>query len=378
MTGYKTGTGNQLQNDGTYTYTYDQEGNLTKKSKGANADTWTYGYDNKDHMIWARDAASDGGSATMTATYSYDALGNRVEKDVWQGGVTTVTRFAYDGQDVWADLNGSNALQTRYIRGDHVDHLFASVSGAGTVSWQLTDRLGSVRNVTNNSGVVQDTMTYDGYGNIQTETNGSSGGRYKFTGREQDTETGLQFNRARYYDPRVGRWTSQDPLGFAAGDANLYRYVQNSPLNYVDSTGRGPDFLDWVLNGFSSPYGKPNPKWSAPPPPKPLPPGSIRVKIGDTTVVIKLSDFIDKNQPNGDKLAKFLRVIMDAEIARQKTNFARRTRLEGAANFIQKETAEEAMNRWGVQGAPPEDAVRDAAKLFEKLAKEQFDMKGPF
>jgi RHS repeat-associated protein len=252
MTGYKTGTGNQLQNDGTYTYTYDQEGNLTKKSKGASADTWTYGYDNKNHMTWAKDAATDGGSATMMATYSYDALGNRVEKDVWQGGVTTVTRFAYDDQDVWADLNASNALLTRYVRGDEVDQLFASVSSAGTVSWQLTDRLGSLRNVTNNSGVVQDTITYDGYGNIQSEPNPSAGGRYKFTGREQDTETGLQYNRARYYDPKTGRWTSQDPIGFEAGDSNLYRYANNEPTNLLDSSGE-----DWkyFTVGRSSYFG---------------------------------------------------------------------------------------------------------------------------
>jgi RHS repeat-associated protein len=48
-----------------------------------------------------------------------------------------------------------------------------------------------------------------------------------FTSREFDAETGLYYNRARYLDPTTGRWTTQDPFGFAAGDANLYRYVGN-------------------------------------------------------------------------------------------------------------------------------------------------------
>ena len=71
-------------------------------------------------MIWAKDAATDGGAATTLATYVYDALGNRIEKDVWtqQPGTTTVTRFGYDGVEVWVDLTSGNALQTRYIHGE--------------------------------------------------------------------------------------------------------------------------------------------------------------------------------------------------------------------------------------------------------------------
>src|SRR5262249_35848739 len=59
-------------------------------------------------------------------------------------------------------------------------------------------------------------------------------GRYTWTGRERDPETGLQYNRARYYDPFTARWMSQDPLGFDAGDSNLYRYVGNSEPYLVD------------------------------------------------------------------------------------------------------------------------------------------------
>ncbi|MGF1577933.1 MAG: RHS repeat-associated core domain-containing protein [Gemmataceae bacterium] len=107
---------------------------------------------------------------------------------------------------------------TRYLRGGGIDELHARVSSSGTVDWYLTDQQRSVRHMTDNSGVVQNTIVYDAFGNITSESNASFGDRYKWTGREYDTETGLQYNRARYYDPAIGRWIHRDPIGFDAGD----------------------------------------------------------------------------------------------------------------------------------------------------------------
>jgi RHS repeat-associated protein len=61
--------------------------------------------------------------------------------------------------------------------------------------------------------------------------------RYLYTGRELDETTGLQYNRERWYDSGTGRWLSEDPIGFAGGDSNLYRYVGNSPTNATDPSG---------------------------------------------------------------------------------------------------------------------------------------------
>jgi RHS repeat-associated protein len=80
----------------------------------------------------------------------------------------------------------------------------------------------------------KDTLKYDGFGNIISETNSAYRGRYAWTGRELDVEDGLQYNHARYYDPATGRWISQDPMGFAAGDSNLYRYVNNRTTAATD------------------------------------------------------------------------------------------------------------------------------------------------
>jgi RHS repeat-associated protein len=106
----------------------------------------------------------------------------------------------------------------------------------------LTDRLGSVRNLTDSNGNLIDTITYDGFGNVTNETSTLVADRWKYTGREFDRETGLQFNRARYLDQKTGRWTSQDPLGFEAGDSNLYRYVSNAPSWYRDASGQDAIF----------------------------------------------------------------------------------------------------------------------------------------
>jgi len=258
-TGWSTPTGseNELQSatlvSGTWSYIYDADGNMTKKSLGASAETWTYTYDDGNEMTEAKQYTKDpgnGGVLEQDDVYKYDAFGNRVEKDVTASGVTTTQRYAYDGWnsdtpagvgnvkwEVFADLDGTNALQTRYLRGDRVDQLFARIASDGTAAWLLTDHLGTVVNVTDNSGVLKDTILYDGYGNITSESASSWGGRYKWTGREQDTETSLQYSRARYYDASTNRWASQDPMMFDAGDSNLYRYVSDQPTTNLDPSG---------------------------------------------------------------------------------------------------------------------------------------------
>jgi RHS repeat-associated protein len=255
-TGYGTSTANELPSDPTWTYTYDNEGNLTERLGKSNGLAWTYGYDNRNHLTAAKQYNGDpahGGTLALEVDYKYDTYGNLVERDLIQGGTTTTTRFAYDGWqsgftpgggagdvawNVFADLDNSNALQTRYVRGDAVDQLFARLAAnSSQVLWELTDRQGSVRVVLDSTGTIQDRLTDDGYGNITSELNATNRGWYTWTGRMYDAVTGLQYNRARWYDPAAGRWTSQDPSGFAAGDSNLYRYVKNGPTNAFDPSG---------------------------------------------------------------------------------------------------------------------------------------------
>jgi RHS repeat-associated protein len=242
-TGFTTTTGNRLSTDGTWNYTYDAEGNETQKTNISNGQVWLYYYDNDNRLTKAEHKPSSGGSVDERILFKYDVFGNRIEKDVdptGGGTYTTQLRMAYDGNgNAWADLDGtnSNALLTRRLYADAVDALFARIGATSGTAWYLDDLLGSVRDIAGSTGSLIDTKEYDAFGNLTSETHPTSGDRYGWTGREFDTETNVQYNRARYYDPKAMRWMSQDPKGFDAGDSNLYRYVENGPVYARDPSG---------------------------------------------------------------------------------------------------------------------------------------------
>jgi RHS repeat-associated protein len=92
--------------------------------------------------------------------------------------------------------------------------------------------------------------TYEPFGNTSV-SGAASTSSFQYTGRENDG-TGLYFYRARYYQPILQRFISQDPIGFQGGDVNLYAYAMNSPTNFFDSSGltrqtNGDFFWDWAL-----------------------------------------------------------------------------------------------------------------------------------
>jgi RHS repeat-associated protein len=238
MAGYTTGAGNQLVSQGAWSYSYDLNGNLISKTQSPSVDTWTNIYDHLNRLVGVQDRTNPGGTLLTAVTYVYDVMGNRIEEDTWtSGGGGTTARFAYDGQNAFADLNGSNTLTMRRLYLNGVDQLFARIDSGGSASWYLTDHQGSVRGIVSAAGSSQATVVYDGFGNVASNSNSAATDRYLYTAREYDSATFLQYNRARFYDSIIGRWTAQDPIQFRAGDTNLYRYSQNSPTTFVDPTG---------------------------------------------------------------------------------------------------------------------------------------------
>jgi RHS repeat-associated protein len=103
-------------------------------------------------------------------------------------------------------------------------------------NWYLTDRLGSVTGITDATGALINSTTYGSYGHILSQSNPAVAD----TLGEFGAETGLYYYRARYHNPDLGRFQSEDPIQFQAGDSNLSRYVLNSPLNYFDPKGWDP------------------------------------------------------------------------------------------------------------------------------------------
>jgi RHS repeat-associated protein len=186
-----------------------------------------------------------GGIITRQVDYTYDALDRRIAKRInangaAAGGVST-ERYIYDGEHIALVFDGNNTLKQRYLYGPAIDQVLAEDTGTQT-RWMLADHQGSIRQIVDNTGSLLNQITYDSYGNITHQTNPSVTFRFGYTGREWDGETGQYYYRARYYDARVGRFLSTDPIGFAAGDANLYRYVGNSPTNATDPSGE----IAWV------------------------------------------------------------------------------------------------------------------------------------
>jgi len=100
------------------------------------------------------------------------------------------------------------------------------------------DHLNSVTAQTGHNGTVEETTTYDAFGSPSLTLLGT-GNDLLYTGREYDRETNLYYYRARYYDPEIGRFISEDPLGFKAG-VNFYAYVGNNPVNFNDPSGLEP------------------------------------------------------------------------------------------------------------------------------------------
>jgi RHS repeat-associated protein len=119
-----------------------------------------------------------------------------------------------------------------------------SFDQGGQSYFYLADALGSIMKVTDSTGTVKQTYLYDSFGNIVQQTPPPGDPNYinqplTYTGREWDATAGLYYYRARYYDPRIGRFVSEDPIMFAGG-INFYTYVRNNPLRFADPTGLGP------------------------------------------------------------------------------------------------------------------------------------------
>jgi RHS repeat-associated protein len=114
---------------------------------------------------------------------------------------------------------------------------------SAATSYYHADGLGSITSLSNAAGSLAQTYTFDAFGK-QTNSSGSLTNPFRYTAREWDSETGLHFYRARYYDQQTGRFLNEDPLRFAGG-MNFYSYVSNNPVLRVDPSG----LIHQELNG---------------------------------------------------------------------------------------------------------------------------------
>jgi RHS repeat-associated protein len=241
---------------------HDDNGNLADDRR------CLYAHDEENRPIEVR-RKSDG---AVLAQYAYDALGRRVVKlaNLSPPGALVETQYFHDSARAIEDQDSAGATLATYVYGNGLDEVL-SMDRGGTTHYFHANALGSVAAVTDATGAVAERYAYDAYGFV-TVTDGAGvpvapydsarprsaiGNRHLFTGRELDDEFGLYHYRARQYDPRAGRFLERDPLGFGAGQPNLYEYVKSNPLAYSDpfglsSVGADPPLLGGLVERFEA------------------------------------------------------------------------------------------------------------------------------
>lgn len=206
----------------TLSYTYDENGNLTQRQTAQGPVNYTWDARNRLTRIEGPNGS---------AAFKYDALGRRLEKTL--NGRTT--QYLYDGAQAIAELQGS-AIGATYLTGLAIDEILARYSNGAERS-QLTDALGSIIAQTREDRSIQNHYAYSAWG--ETLAAGTDeGNASQYTAREND-QTGLYYYRARYYDPQLKRFVSEDPIGLRGG-LNLYAYVNGNPIIYTDPNGKNP------------------------------------------------------------------------------------------------------------------------------------------
>ena len=256
--------------DGATSYSYDASGNLTDD------DGTQQEFNDGDELCWSVSGTSDGGCDTAPSgatTYTYDDNGNLTaitpasasaasldynaadELSGYQLGSGAVISYAYDGdglrvsettsdtttQFTWNDSGPLPLLIQKTTGSDTTSYIdgpsglpLEEINPDGDTYYYSQDNLGSTRALTNSSGDLADTDTYDSYGNVTAST-GSVADAMLFSGQYMDTESGLYYLLARYYDPSTGQFLSVDPL---VQDTQMpYAYASGDPINGIDPSG---------------------------------------------------------------------------------------------------------------------------------------------
>jgi RHS repeat-associated protein len=260
--GFTTGTNNQTTAGLGFTFVYDDEGNRTNKTETSTGKVEEYTWDHRNRLTKVVFRNTSGGAIVKQVDYEYDAYNRLVRRtfdaDGAGAGAATNQYWVYDeGINAVLQFDGSSAsnLSHRYLWSDNVDELLANeqLTGSNTL-WGLADHLGSLRDIADYSeptGVttIANHRTINSFGKLVSETNAAVDMLFAFTGKQFDEATGLQHNLFRWLDPTLAQWLNEDPIGFAAGDENVRRYVGNGVTRATDPSGlveEGDGWINWL------------------------------------------------------------------------------------------------------------------------------------
>ncbi len=215
-------------------YAYDAWGNLIEKRSGMGT-LQTFGYDCENRLVRAETLVN--GKLESTGAYRYDSLGRRVGKQSVVNGVTEQKRFLWQGLRMLREERPGQSSLYVYEPGSYAP--LARVDQAEGEEQQLyyfhTDQIGTPLEMTDADGSIVWQATYKAWGAVERLAVNEVEQNLRFQGQYFDDETGLHYNTFRYYDPEVGRFVTQDPIGLSGG-TNLYHYAAN-PYGWIDPWG---------------------------------------------------------------------------------------------------------------------------------------------
>ncbi len=223
----------------TATYEFDPDDRLSKVTEGS--DITDYVYSSTGELVSV--TLPDG----TEITYVHDPLGRRIAK---KNNGTIVEKYLWSGQTtLLAVFDGNDNLLQRFEYGD--GRMPCAMTANGNTYYLAYDQVGTLRLVTDTAGVAIKQIDYDSFGNIIVDTNPSFTIPFGFAGGLHDRDTDLVRFGYRDYMPKTGKWTAKDPIGFAGGDSNLYGYVLNDPVNFIDPTGESglPGLIIGIVAG---------------------------------------------------------------------------------------------------------------------------------
>src|SRR6185437_7378174 len=240
VSSYTNHTSNELTSTSNASYSYDNNGNTTSKTDSTGTTNYTWDFESRLTQVTL---PGTGG----TESYRYDPFGRRVQKVFTQNGTTTTTSYVYDGDNAIETVDQNGNVLSRFAQDEGVDEPLAESSASG-LDFYEQDGLGSITSLTNSTGALAQTYTYDSFGNT-TNSSGTVANPFRYTGRDFDSETGLNYFRARYLSPTTGRFLSEDAARFAGG-TTFYEYTGNNPVVFIDWSGNCPvdlkRFTDWL------------------------------------------------------------------------------------------------------------------------------------
>jgi RHS repeat-associated protein len=221
---------NELQNYDGVSFQYDANGNLTKKTgDGGPTTEVSYEYDLENRLIRVED-----GTGKVIAKYEYDPFGRRLWKEV-DG---TKQYFIYYDEGLAGELDQNGSLTKTYGYRPNSTWTTDSVFMREGESYYYyhNDHLGTPQKLTAQNGQVVWSAKYSAFGEAVVDPASTIANNLRFPGQYYDEETQLHYNYFRDYDPRTGRYITADPIGLQGG-INVYAYVGNNPINWMDFYG---------------------------------------------------------------------------------------------------------------------------------------------